>query len=140
MRLVNHLSKIDINSLLGFLNNRTVEILKHLGYLEKITSSKISKIIIKSYSEEKISMEEGCLTFPLLFLNITRPATVDVRYYKNDGIIIEDTFHGMDARCFQHEYEHLQGAIYLDHASELKLRRAFDKREKLFKKLERSFK
>ena len=54
MRLVNHLSKIDINSLLGFLNNRTVEILKHLGYLEKITSSKISKIIIKSYSEEKI--------------------------------------------------------------------------------------
>ena len=47
MRLVNHLSKIDINSLLGFLNNRTVEILKHLGYLEKITSSKISKIIIK---------------------------------------------------------------------------------------------
>jgi len=95
---------------------------------------------ILSYSEEKISMEEGCLTFPLLFLNITRPATVDVRYYKNDGIIIEDTFHGMDARCFQHEYEHLQGAIYLDHASELKLRRAFDKREKLFKKLERSFK
>lgn len=54
MKLIYHLSKIDINSLLKFLNNRTVEVLKHLGYLEKITSPKISKIIIKSYSEQKI--------------------------------------------------------------------------------------
>ena len=71
MRLVNHLSKIDINSLLGFLNNRTVEILKHLGYLEKITSSKISKIIIKSYSEEKILSIKKIRNFLIDTLNKT---------------------------------------------------------------------
>ncbi len=54
MKLIYYLSKIDINSLLKFLNKRTVEILKHFGYLEKITSPKISKIIVKSYSEQKI--------------------------------------------------------------------------------------
>jgi len=54
MKLIYYLSKIDINSLLKFLNKRTVEVLKHLGYLEKITSPKISKIIVKSYSEQKI--------------------------------------------------------------------------------------
>ena len=47
---------------------------------------------------------------------------------------------GMDARCFQHEFEHLEGKLFLDQVSEMKLRRAFDKREKLFKKLQRQLK
>ena len=41
----------------------------------------------------------------------------------------------MDARCFQHEIEHLIGGLFLDHASEFKLKRAKEKRDKLFKKL-----
>ena len=44
----------------------------------------------------------------------------------------------MDARCFQHEFEHLQGEMFLDRVSEMKLQRAVKKREKLFKKLEKS--
>ena len=95
---------------------------------------------IVSYSEDNVTLEEGCLTFPLLFLNLTRPASVDVRYYKNDGIMVEDTFTGMDARCYQHEYEHLQGELFIDRASNMKLQRAFTKREKLFKTLERQVK
>ena len=44
---------------------------------------------------------------------------------------------GIDARCFQHEFEHLQGELFLDKVSDMKLQRAFKKREKLFKKLEK---
>jgi peptide deformylase len=95
---------------------------------------------IVSYSEDNVTLEEGCLTFPLLFLNLTRPASIDVRYYKNDGIMVEDTFTGMDSRCYQHEYEHLQGELFIDRASNMKLQRAFTKREKLFKTLERQVK
>lgn len=89
-------------------------------------------------SEETANIEEGCLTFPLLYIHITRPAKIKVRYYKTDGETqVETWMDGMDARCFLHEYEHLQGELFLDLVSELKLRRAHEKREKLFKKLQR---
>ena len=43
----------------------------------------------------------------------------------------------MDARCFQHEFEHLQGELFLNKVSELKLQRAYKKREKYFRQIER---
>ena len=89
-------------------------------------------------SEETVVIEEGCLTFPLLYLHITRPEKVKVKYFKSDGkTIVETWMDGMDARCFQHEFEHLQGELFLDRVSDLKLQRAHKKREKLFKKLEK---
>ena len=92
-------------------------------------------------SEETVAIEEGCLSFPLLYILISRPAKIKVRYYKNDGETqVETWMDGMDARCFQHEYEHLQGELFLDLVSEMKLRRAYNKREKLFKKLQRKVK
>lgn len=92
-------------------------------------------------SEETVVMEEGCLTFPLLYIMIPRPAKVKVRYLKSDGsTVVETWMDGIDARCFQHEFEHLQGELFLDRVSDLKLRRAFLKREKLFKKLQRQVK
>lgn len=94
---------------------------------------------ILELSEETVVIEEGCLTFPLLYLHITRPAKVKVKYFKSDGeTIVETWMDGMDARCFQHEFEHLQGELFLDRVSEMKLQRAVKKREKLFKKLEKS--
>ena len=89
-------------------------------------------------SEETVVIEEGCLTIPLLYLHITRPEKVKVKYLKSDGkTIVETWMDGMDARCFQHEFEHLQGELFLDRVSDLKLQRAHKKREKLFKKLEK---
>lgn len=94
--------------------------------------------ILKTEGTSKL--EEGCLTWPLLYLNIERPERIQVRYHKSDGETqVETWMDGMDARCFQHEYDHLQGTVFLDHASEFKLKRAKIKRDKLFKKLERSF-
>jgi len=89
-------------------------------------------------SDETVCIEEGCLTFPLLYLHVTRPEKVKVRYTKSDGeTIVETWMDGMDARCFQHEFEHLQGELFLDRVSDMKLQRAYKKREKLFKKLEK---
>lgn len=90
---------------------------------------------ILASSEEKVVMEEGCLTFPLLFLHLSRPKTVMVRYQSVDQKTVEETFDGLDARVFQHEHEHLQGKTYLDNASDLKLQRAMKQREKAFKRL-----
>lgn len=93
---------------------------------------------ILEFSKETVHMEEGCLTFPLLFVHITRPEKVKVSYTLYDGVTeVEGWLEGMDARCFQHEFEHLQGQLFLDHASELKLQRAMKKREKYFKEIER---
>lgn len=85
-------------------------------------------------SEETVSMEEGCLTFPGLFFHVTRPEAVQVKFYdkrKQEQILELD---GMDARCFQHETDHVHGVIYLKHISDFKLQRAIKKRDKLIKK------
>ena len=95
---------------------------------------------ILEVSEETVLMEEGCLTFPLLYIHITRPEKVKVKYFTSNNTPVEMWLEGLDSRCFQHEFEHLQGDLFLDKVSELKLRRAYEKREKLFKKLERQLK
>ena len=96
---------------------------------------------IIEFSENKVVIEEGCLSFPLLYLHITRPEKIKVKYFKADGKTqVETWMDGMDSRCFQHEFEHLKGELFLDLVSDLKLRRAYDKREKLFKKLQRQLK
>ena len=93
---------------------------------------------ILEFSKETVQIEEGCLSFPLLYLEVNRPAEVRVSYYKSDGeTVVETWMDGMDARCFLHEYDHLQGKLYLEYASDLKLRRAKERRDKYFKKIGR---
>ena len=89
---------------------------------------------------ENISMEEGCLTFPFLYMHVSRPEKVKVKYFTSNNTPVEMWLDGMDARCFLHEMEHLHGKLFIDNVSEMKLRRAIDKRDKLFKKLQRQSK
>ena len=91
---------------------------------------------ILSVSDTKIAREEGCLTFPLLFMNITRPESIKVKYVKTDKTVVEEELHGTDAQCFHHEWEHLQGILFIQGASDMKLQRAMKKREKTIKKLQ----
>ncbi len=92
-------------------------------------------------TEGEVDVEEGCLTWPLLYLHIKRPAKIKVRFYKNDGKTqVEMMMDGIDARCFLHEYDHLQGTNFIDLVSDFKLHRAKEKRDKRFKKLERAIK
>jgi peptide deformylase len=91
---------------------------------------------ILEFSDDEIGMQEGCLTFPLLYFIVTRPAKVKVRFQTVDQEVVEDWLEGMDARCFQHEFDHLQGKLYLDYASDMKLQRAMKKRDKQIKMLQ----
>lgn len=91
------LSAIDINAdLMVFINPEIVE----TGY-------------------EGVEMEEGCLSFPGLYQKVTRPATVKVRATGLDGQQFEMNASGMLARAILHEYDHLEGILYIDRMSAL---------------------
>jgi len=74
---------------------------------------------------------EGCLTFPFVFLKITRPRKVVVKYTDENKELKEGQLDGMMSRIFQHEYEHMLGRTFVENASKLKLDRAYKKAEKL---------
>ena len=64
--------------------------------------------IIKSYSEE-VEMEEGCLSYPELFLKIKRPDKIVVKYEDEDKKTHKLKLQGLASRVFQHEYDHMEG-------------------------------
>ena len=86
-------------------------------------------VIIQS-SEETVVMKEGCLTFPFVFLTITRPRKCVVKYEDENGDLKEGSLDGMMSRIFQHEYDHILGKNFTEYASKLKLDRAYKKAEK----------
>ena len=64
--------------------------------------------IIKSYSDE-VEMEEGCLSYPELFLKIKRPDKIVVKYEDENKKIHKIKLQGLASRVFQHEYDHMEG-------------------------------
>jgi peptide deformylase len=86
--------------------------------------------MIISASEEKVTMKEGCLTFPFVFLSITRPRKVVVKYEDENGQLQEGHLDGMMSRIFQHEYDHMLGRVFTEYASKMKLDMAYKKAEK----------
>ena len=86
--------------------------------------------MIISSSEEKVVMKEGCLTFPFLWLSITRPRKVVVKYEDENGELKEGHLDGMMSRIFQHEYDHMLGRVFTEYASKMKLDMAYKKAEK----------
>jgi peptide deformylase len=71
-------------------------------------------------SPEVVSGEEGCLSLPEQFGEVTRPEGVRVRYLDEDGEARELEAHGLLAKCVQHEIDHLDGVLFVDHLSSLK--------------------
>ena len=90
--------------------------------------------IIISSSVEEETMKEGCLTFPFVFLSITRPRKVVVKYEDENGDLKEGSLDGMISRVFQHEYDHMLGKTFVDGVSKLKLDIAYKKAEKMMDK------
>ena len=87
---------------------------------------------IIEFSEETILLSEGCLTYPLLFLQVSRPKTCKVKYTDNDGKEhIEDLDH-MPSRVFQHEFDHMNGTDFTKLVSKFKLDRAKEKVRKIY--------
>jgi peptide deformylase len=64
--------------------------------------------------------EEGCLSIPDYYAEVERPATVRVKYLDRDGKAQEIMAEGLMATCLQHEIDHLNGVLFIDHISKLK--------------------
>lgn len=71
-------------------------------------------------SEEQSKLEEGCLSIPGHNAEVTRPASVRARYMDIEGNICEMEADGLLAACIQHEIDHLNGVLFIDHLSRLK--------------------
>jgi peptide deformylase len=78
-------------------------------------------------SEETAPYEEGCLSVPEIYDEVERPARVKVRYLDYHGTRIEEDAEGLYAVCIQHEIDHLNGVLFIDHLSRLKRARAVSK-------------
>lgn len=87
--------------------------------------------VITKINDEMTLDKEGCLSFPTLFLNVKRPSKIEATYYDVDGNLQEVRVSGYMAKCFQHEYDHLNGICFTNRVSKLKLDMALNK---LFKK------
>ena len=71
-------------------------------------------------SDEHVPAEEGCLSLPDQFAEVTRPAEVKVRYLDHENEIREVHAKGLLAVCVQHEMDHLKGVLFVDHISSLR--------------------
>lgn len=75
---------------------------------------------IIAVSDERATREEGCLSLPGQYADITRPARVKVRYLDETGVKREMEADGLLSACLQHEIDHLDGILFVDHLSTLK--------------------
>lgn len=89
-------------------------------------------------SEEENTHNEGCLSLPELFEDVKRPAMVRMRYLDVDGKEQEQEFDGLWATCAQHELDHLNGVLFIDHLSRMKRSILTKKMMKYKKELARS--
>lgn len=89
--------------------------------------------IILETSKEQILDQEGCLSYPGLYLNIKRPSWIIAAYQDKYGTTKEIKIDGYLSKCFQHELDHLNGVCFVDKVSNLKLQLAIKKLRKLSK-------
>ena len=82
-------------------------------------------------AEELSTYQEGCLSVPEIYADVDRPRTCTVRYQDLDGAKHEEKLDGLLATCLQHEMDHLEGILFIDHLSRLKKQMALKKLKKL---------
>lgn len=81
-------------------------------------------------SAGKITWEEGCLSIPGIYAKVNRPSEILVRGMNREGKVIEFEAQDLLAICIQHEIDHLNGKLFIDHLSTLKRTRAIQKFKK----------
>lgn len=83
------------------------------------------------HQEGKIKSTEGCLSVPGIYEDVDRAALVKIKAYDKDGEAFEIESEGLLGRCIQHEIDHLNGKLFIDHLSRLKRERVLKKLKKL---------
>ena len=90
--------------------------------------------VIVTESDVEIIMEEGCLTYPGLWIKIKRPDGIEVTYEDENGEKQEKAMFGLTCRVFQHEYDHMHGLDFTKKVSKLRLDMAKKRQKKQIKK------
>ena len=118
-----------------------VGILKRLVVIDcsdNIDKKKPLKLInpeIIKFSKNISEFEEGCLSLPSQYAKVTRPSEITLKYRNIEGMICESKFSGLEATCIQHEIDHLDGKLFVDHISKLKKNIIIKKLKKFKKKI-----
>jgi peptide deformylase len=86
--------------------------------------------MVVAHIDEVKDLEEGCLSFPGIFVNIKRPTKIKARWQNSKGEWQEDVFDGYNCKCFLHELDHLEGIVFQDRVSALKWAVAVKKTKK----------
>ncbi len=89
-------------------------------------------------SEETAPSEEGCLSIPEIYADVTRPVEATLRWTDLDGAIRERRFDARAATCVQHEMDHLAGKLFIDYLSPVKRTMITSKMKKLKKEMARA--
>lgn len=82
-------------------------------------------------AKEQSTFNEGCLSVPEVYADVDRPATCTVRHQDLDGNHHEEHLEGLLATCLQHEMDHLEGILFIDHLSRLKRQMVLKKLKKI---------
>jgi peptide deformylase len=93
--------------------------------------------IIVDVTAEEVKLDEGCLSYPNLFLPIKRPKIIKVRFQDPFGEFHTEKYIGMTARCIQHELDHLNGIDYTKRANPIHLARAMNQKKILDRKVKK---
>ncbi|CAM3416292.1 peptide deformylase [Pseudostreptobacillus hongkongensis] len=94
--------------------NKRFFVLEIDGNVYKIVNPEIVE-----FGEEKFEFEEGCLSIPGVYRKVIRPKEIKVRYNDENGTLHEADLDEMMARAFQHEYDHLDGVLFIDRITPL---------------------
>ena len=86
--------------------------------------------IIMANTDEVADMEEGCLSFPGIYVNIKRPLKIRAQWQNSKGEVEQGEFEGYNCKCFLHEYDHLEGITFQDRVSAIKWALAVKKNKK----------
>jgi peptide deformylase len=86
---------------------------------------------IVASSDETNVYEEGCLSIPEQYAEVTRPKVVEVAWMDRDGNAQQETFDDLWATCVQHEIDHLNGKLFIDYLKPLKRQMITRKMQKL---------
>ena len=90
---------------------------------------------IVKLSKDISEFEEGCLSLPSQYAKVTRPSEITLKYKNTEGFLCETEFSGLEATCIQHEIDHLDGKLFVDHISKLKKNIIIKKLKKFKKKI-----
>ena len=118
-----------------------VGILKRLVVIDCSDNKDIKKPLklinpeIIKLSKNISEFEEGCLSLPSQYAKVRRPSEITLKYKNIDGLTFESEFIGLEATCIQHEIDHLDGKLFVDHISKLKKNIIINKLKKFKKKI-----